>query len=192
MADPALRIGPGPLVMVVGPSGAGKDTLIAGAKAILPTDLPVYFPRRQITRIPDRQAEDHDTLSKKEFAEKRTAGRFALHWQAHGLGYGIASEIDQKLGEGTCVVFNGSRSVIGDAVRKYRTVVVAEITAPIDVLTDRLAARGRENLQDITRRLKRAKWSVPTGTRCLRIVNSGSAESGIKRLADAIASVAGR
>ncbi|MGA7013248.1 MAG: phosphonate metabolism protein/1,5-bisphosphokinase (PRPP-forming) PhnN, partial [Pseudolabrys sp.] len=53
-------IGPGRLVLVVGPSGAGKDTVITGAKAACAADSTFVFPRRVVTR-PASDAEDHDT-----------------------------------------------------------------------------------------------------------------------------------
>ncbi len=43
-------IGPGRLVLVVGPSGAGKDTLIGLAQAACAEDGTIVFPRRVVTR----------------------------------------------------------------------------------------------------------------------------------------------
>ena len=68
------RIGPGRLVLVVGPSGAGKDTLIAGAKAGLADDASVVFPRRVVTRA-SGNGEDHDTLTVAEFDRSAQSGR---------------------------------------------------------------------------------------------------------------------
>lgn len=190
VADVPERIGPGALVMVVGPSGAGKDALISGAKAIFSGTPEVYFPRRLITRIADQQAEDHDTLTEREFADGLNSGQFALHWSAHGLSYGISSEIDHKLHEGICVVFNGSRSVIAEARTNYHLVVV-EVTAPVDVLAERLVSRGRESRDDIVRRLKRADLTMPADVNRITINNINSAVVGARELADAIRSVTG-
>ncbi len=190
MADIPGRIGPGALVMVVGPSGGGKDTLISGAKAIFSGTTSVYFPRRIITRVADQQAEDHDTMTEREFADGLISGQFALHWSAHGLSYGISSEIDHKLREGICVVFNGSRSVIAEARTNYRLVVV-EVTAPVDVLAERLVSRGRESREDIVRRLNRADRAMPADVNRITINNTNSAVVGARELADAIRSVTG-
>ena len=81
-------IGPGRLVLVVGPSGAGKDTVIAGTKAACADDPGIVFSRRVVTR-PASETEDHDTLDDAAFDRAAKAGEFAFWWQAHGLKYGI-------------------------------------------------------------------------------------------------------
>jgi ribose 1,5-bisphosphokinase len=170
----ASRIGPGRLVLVVGPSGAGKDTLIDAVRTACRDDGSIVFPRRVITR-PSSGADDHDTISDAAFEEAAT-GAFALWWTAHGLKYGIPVAIDDDIRAGRTVVCNVSRTVIGTARERYATVTVALITAPLDVLAARLHARGRDSDGSITDRVQR---SVATGALNADVVidNIGAVET---------------
>ena len=109
-------IGPGRLVLVVGPSGAGKDTLIAGARAACRDDATVVFPRRVVTR-PASNFEDNDFVSKSAFEQAAAKGAFAFWWSAHGHDYGIPLAIDFDIESGRTVVCNVSRTMV-DVVRK--------------------------------------------------------------------------
>jgi ribose 1,5-bisphosphokinase len=143
------------LVLVVGPSGAGKDTLIARVQDVCRGDPAVVFPRRAVTR-PASQYEDHDTLSESDFTQALDSGSFSLHWEAHGLRYGIPVGIEQDLIAGRTVVCNVSRTVIEEARRKYPRTSVVLVTAPPDVLAGRLAARERPTDGRRSERLSRS------------------------------------
>ena len=133
----------GLLVLVAGPSGAGKDTLIAAAREALAGDARYVFARRIVTRAKN-SFENHDTLSAEQFAAGIAAGRFALHWQAHGLSYGLARTIDEQIAEGKVVVCNVSRAAIPAARERYARVAVIHVDAHPDVRAARIAARGRD------------------------------------------------
>lgn len=147
--------GEGALVLVVGPSGAGKDTLMEAARAALAGDGRFCFARRLITRRAMAGAEDHDSCGEAEFAEARARGELALSWRAHGLSYGIPARELGGIARGQVVIVNISRAQIAQAERLAARVVVVNITAPNDVLARRLAARGRESEADIAARLAR-------------------------------------
>jgi phosphonate metabolism protein PhnN/1,5-bisphosphokinase (PRPP-forming) len=164
------------IIAVVGPSGAGKDTLIRGALAARP-DLRLV--RRVITRPTEAGGEDFDGVTPDEFARRDAQGAFALTWQAHGLSYGIPA--DQLSGPGD-VIFNGSRAALPEALRLIPDLRVILVTAPDAVLADRLAARGRETAADIRARLARAAFQMPPDIPFQTVVNSGSAEAGVQRL----------
>ena len=83
----------GPLAYVMGPSGAGKDSVLERARAMLPPDAPVAFAHRYITRPADVGGENHVALSRAEFALRRGRGLFTYHWHAHGNDYGVGCEI---------------------------------------------------------------------------------------------------
>src|SRR5262249_45658998 len=94
----------GTLILVVGPSRAGNDTLICGARAALKGDARFVFPRRSITRSQMAGGEENETMAPGAFAAAVAAGAFALAWRAHGLGYGIPIAIEVALGQGRHVV----------------------------------------------------------------------------------------
>src|SRR5260370_9046962 len=99
---------PGPLVYVMGPSGAGKDSVMSRARALLPAEAPVVFAHRYITRPVGAGGENHIALSPPEFALRRAHGLFAFHWQAHGNHYGIRRESYSWRTAGLTVVLSGS------------------------------------------------------------------------------------
>jgi len=138
------------LVLVVGPSGAGKDTVLGMARQALAGDPRFRFVRRVITRPHSGSSEDHEAVSEAAFA-RRT---FALRWQAHGLHYGIPLDVIDDLARDLVVVANVSRGVIAEAAANF-PVRVIEVTAPSDILAKRLAERGRESANDVADRLAR-------------------------------------
>jgi ribose 1,5-bisphosphokinase len=177
-------IGPGRLVLVVGPSGAGKDTLIELARQALRENPSVVFPRRVVTRA-SSAAEAHDATSDDAFERAVRAGAFALTWDAHDLRYGVPASIDGDIRAGRTVVCNVSRAIVNEARRRYANVVVALVTAPADVLAARLAIRARGSDGDIAQRLARGGAFADLEADCV-IANTGAQETGAAALMAAI------
>ncbi len=146
----------GTLTLVVGPSGAGKDTVIRSARAALAEQWRYVFPQREITRPAGDRAERHVAVTEARFAERRAQGAYALSWRAHNLGYGVPREIEDSLAAGRIVVVNVSRGVIAEARERYANLAVVCATAPEAMLHRRLAARGRESGAEVVGRLRRA------------------------------------
>jgi len=151
----SAAIGPGRIVLVVGPSGAGKDTLLSLARSACADDGRIVFPRRVVTRQAS-QAEDNDELTSDAFRQALMRGEFALHWEAHGHSYALPRRIEEDIRAGRTVVINVSRTVIDAVRRAYTNVVVVSITAPPEVLAERLKMRARGSDGKIENRLSRA------------------------------------
>lgn len=167
------------LILVVGPSGVGKDTLLAAARDRLADDHRFRFVRRVITRPPGMVGEEYDSLMPQEFALQRASGGFALAWRAHGLHYGIPADISLDIAQGRVVIANVSRAVVAEAASRF-PVRVIEISAPADVTARRLAARGREDAVDIARRLAR-QIELPLPVEREVLVNDGTVAEGTRR-----------
>ena len=178
------QIGPGRQILVVGPSGAGKDTLIAGARAECAHDSSVVFPRRVITRD-TTASEGHDTLSETMFRRAVEAGDFALWWEAHAHCYGIPVSIDSAIRAGKAVVCNVSRTMIEPARRRYAFVAVVHVTAPERVLESRLACRERRSDGNLAGRMARAAAAGQVQADVV-IHNTGRPAAGLRRLVNVI------
>jgi ribose 1,5-bisphosphokinase len=167
------------LILVVGPSGAGKDTLIGLARAACTDDGGIVFPRRVVTREATA-SEDNQHIGFEAFQRTCASGGFAVHWEAHGHYYGLPRGIDDELRAGRTVVVNVSRTVVDTMRRDYEHVTVVSITAPSDVLAQRLAARARGSDGQIEDRLRRAvdAAAAPDAT----IINVGSVEYHARQL----------
>ncbi len=177
------------LILIVGPSGAGKDTLMNGARAALADDPRFRFVRRVITRPGDMGEEAHESVTEQAFELRREAGDFAFTWRAHGLHYGVPADIAMDLARGRVVVVNVSRAVVAEAAARF-PVGVVEVAAPANALALRLAARGREDAVDVARRLSRA-IELPLPVERERVMNDGTVEAGVRRMVAAINRVAG-
>jgi ribose 1,5-bisphosphokinase len=176
----STAIGPGRLILVVGPSGAGKDTLLGLAKAACADDPNVVFPRRVITRQASA-SEDNEEVSAGTFQEALARNEYAMHWEAHGHCYALSRAIDDEIRAGRTVVANVSRTVIAAMRTAYTNVLVVSITAPPDVLAERLALRKRASDGKIENRLHRTvdeAAAAPDAT----IVNTSSAEYHARQL----------
>jgi len=159
---------------IVGPSGVGKDSLMRAASLRVPG---LHLVRRVITREHDAGGEDFDAVSRDDFHRLRDNGAFALHWEAHGLLYGIPAEVTLRLARGETVLFNGSRAMLGQASEVFPALKVIHVTARPEVLAARLAARGRETPDQIAARLERARLTLPAGLDVVEIDNSGPLEA---------------
>ena len=178
--DSAAAIGPGRLVLVVGPSGAGKDTLLSRAKAACADDSNIVFPRRVITRAASA-SEENEEVSVSTFQEALARGEYAIQWEAHGHCYALSRAIDDDIRAGRTVVANVSRTVIGALRRAYTNVVVVSITAPPDVLAERIAMRARSSDGRLEGRLRRTVEDVSAAPD-VTVVNTGSAEYHARQL----------
>ena len=174
----------GMLVLVVGPSGVGKDSLIDGARRILADGPDVVFPKREITRSADAGAEDHVAVTENQFHARRDLDAYLLSWGAHGLWYGIPSEVLGDLRSGRVVVINASRSVIDEARSRFPRLRIISVNADDETLRRRLGARGREQTDQVERRLERARAFRVEGPDVIEFPNDGPLGEAVTRFAD--------
>jgi ribose 1,5-bisphosphokinase len=144
------------LYYVIGPSGVGKDSLLNYARQHIGSNTAVIFAHRYITRPADAGGENHIALTEEEFERRSQMGCFAMQWYSHNNGYGIGIEIEQWLGMGLSVVVNGSRAYLEDALRDYPKLIPVMLRASPDILRKRLLSRGRENMEEIEKRVIQA------------------------------------
>jgi thymidine phosphorylase len=181
----------GSFFFVVGPSGAGKDSLMDGARPHLdPTRF--IFATRTITRPADSGGEAHQACTQAEFTSLEQQGKFLITWQAHDLSYGLPSTLLDALAGGQHVIANGSRAMVAQLSTRVPNLVVVEIGAPPEILAQRLSQRGRESEADVAKRLARKTDPYPDGTHVLRVTNDQTPAIGISRFLATLATQLGQ
>ncbi len=177
-------VGPGRLVLVVGPSGAGKDSVLAAVKARCVGEPAIVFPRRIVTR-PVTADEDHISVSHTGFDDARRGAAFALWWRAHGLKYALPISIDTDIRAGRTVVCNASRGIVEDARARYACVTCVLVTARAELLAARLEARARRSDGALAHRIERNAIYAELSADVV-VDNSGALQEAVDALTSAL------
>lgn len=171
----------GAWIFICGPSGAGKDSVIAAARQALSTRTDIVFARRMVTRAVQAGSE-HDPVTEPQFHALIAAGALRWRWQAHGFYYGIAEQYTAEVLAGRLVVVNGSRGHVS-GLPASPDVRRVQITADPHQLATRLAQRCRDPADAILERLARNAQFSGMETDCV-IVNNAELAVAAQRLAD--------
>ncbi len=175
----------GLFIAVVGPSGAGKDSLIRGAAEALAGNPRFVFPRRWITRAAD-ETEAAQEISRAGWERRVEAGETLLAWYAHGLGYAIPNTVREDMAAGRAVVANVSRTVLHALPADMPPCAIVHVTATPETLAKRLAARGREDAGARAARLSRRVASLPRDLPLRMVPNDGGLVEGVAAMVDAL------
>ncbi len=177
----------GRIVLVVGPSGVGKDSLMDGARRVLAGRSDILFPKREITRPAEAGGEDHVAVTEAQYHARRELGGYLLSWGAHGLWYGLPAALEDDLNQGRRVVVNVSRSVLEEARDRFPQRRVISVTADEATLRSRLSARGREDAEQVERRLARARSFRVAGDDVVVLRNDGDFDAAVARFTELVA-----
>jgi ribose 1,5-bisphosphokinase len=169
------------LIYVMGPSGAGKDSVLGWLREHLPARLPVHWARRTISRPAAAGGEAHEATDAEGFERLQSQGAFALAWQANGLYYGVRHTELALLKQGHWVLVNGSRGHWPQALQSHPGLQVVHISADPATLAQRLTQRRRETPEEIRQRVERANaFVVPQGA--IEILNNGTLDQAGQQL----------
>ena len=172
---------PGFLILVIGNSGSGKDSIIKGAVEKYSRDKPrIHLVQRYITRPPS-ETENNIPITLNEFKTMEQDNQFALKWNIYGLYYGVSIEIDDWLKGGDLVLVNVSRTIVKNVRRIYKNVKVVFIQVPLEVSVERLNRRARENQKRVEERIERARKNQTFPNADFIVDNSGLLDDAINQ-----------
>ncbi|GAB4273819.1 MAG: guanylate kinase [Coriobacteriia bacterium] len=153
----------GNLIIVSGPSGAGKGTLVKGLVARVPD---VWVSVSATTRTPrpgEREGVDYFFLTPQEFEKRVASGEFLEHATVHGNRYGtLRGPVTRRMNSGMQVVLEidvqGAEQV---KAAMPEAVLVGIVPPDQEELRRRIVGRGSESPAEIALRMKAAEKEIP-------------------------------
>ena len=152
----------GMLLVISGPSGTGKGTLI---KQLMDQDPTLVFSVSATTRAPRPGEIDgvhYHFVSNEQYDQLVAEGAFVEYATVHGNRYGtLRSEVYQRLERGENVVLDidvqGALNVIASEKEKVSIFI---LPPSMKVLRERLTGRGTETPEQVETRLGNAVWEI--------------------------------
>ncbi len=177
----------GTLFILVGPSGAGKNTLMEHVQDRLGGDLPQLA--TYTTRAPrgtEQEGVEHHFVTHAEFERLIALGTFVEYQKVHGNNYygtpraPIETAIHAPHDLIADIDFLGA-----DAVRKAypaHTVIVFITPPSLDDLEKRILRRGEISPKDLSNRLARARFELTYAPQCDYLVVNDDLETAVEDL----------
>ena len=178
--------GKGLLVVLSGPSGAGKDTVL---KSLMQNEPGVRLSVSATTRAPregEEDGKDYFFLSCPRFKELVENGKMLEHAEYCGNFYGTPSEpIDAWQAEG-CDVILEIEVQGGAQIKTKRPDCVSIFILPpsLEVLEKRLRRRGTDAKEAIQERLAAAKSEIAQAMHYDYVVVNDDLESAVEQVAE--------
>ncbi len=171
-------------VVITGPSGVGKGTLIRSLRTRMPQLALSVSATTRPPRAGETQGVDYHFMTPEEFEQHVAAGDFVEHADYAGARYGtLRSELETRAASGAPVVLEievqGARQV-----RAAMPEAVQVFIAPpsLEALRARLVGRGTDGAEQVEARLRRAEQELAAKEEFARVVVNDRLEDAVEEL----------
>ncbi|MBU1009004.1 MAG: guanylate kinase [Bacteroidetes bacterium] len=183
-------MGEGKLIILSAPSGSGKTTLMKHLLTQRPGLAFSVSATSRSKRAGEVHGVDYFFLDVSEFKEKTRQGDF-LEWEEvyPDVFYGtLKSEVDKLIANGKQVVFDVD--VVGGLnIKKHygaKALAIFIRTPSLEILTQRLLARGTDGKESLQKRLDKAAWEMTFAPRFDLIIENDELEKAKVKLLDEV------
>lgn len=146
------------IVIISGPSGAGEDSVINGLKQLLPVET-VTTTTTRAPRTGESEGHPYYFLSREEFEKKIVEGEFVEYAQEYNDQlYGVTrTELERVANSGKIGLWKIEYKGVKTAKKIFPNITAILITAPLEIMENRIRRRGNLSEQDIQERMAYTK-----------------------------------